>query len=334
MPLARYFDLCLSHPEYGYYVTREPFGAAGDFITAPEISQMFGELIGVWCAAVYQALGAPRRFALMELGPGRGTLMADLLRAAAKAPGFSAAVEVHLVETSPRLRAVQRETLGSAVHWHDRLETVPEIPAILVANEFFDALSLTQLEKRAGHWFERVVGLDDAGGLCFGLAPDPVPPPLLPSWLSTARDGDIAEISPPRTAVAAALGARLARSGGAALLIDYGHAAHGFGDTLQAMRAHGFVNPLDSPGMADLTSHVDFAALAEAATGAGAAALPVITQGAYLHAMGIGIRAARLGAPAAAAVDRLTSDAQMGKLFKVLCVTGPGLIPPYPFGPA
>jgi NADH dehydrogenase [ubiquinone] 1 alpha subcomplex assembly factor 7 len=338
----RYMSLCLGHTRHGYYMRQDPFGRAGDFITAPEISQMFGELVGVWCAAAWQEMGAPAAFRLVELGPGRGTLMADVLRAARVVPGFVDAARVALVETSPVLRQSQEAALSSAgvpIQWHDRLDEVAPEPTILVANEFFDALGVRQFVRTDTGWHERLVGLDASGRLAFGLAPDPVPSDLLPRWAHAAAPGEVVEVSPARHAVAQVVGARLATMGGAALIIDYGHVRPGPGDTLQAVRAHDFRNVLDSPGESDLTSHVDFAALSTALEEGGAAVHGPLTQGAFLSAMGLAERAevlkrhadASARADIDAAATRLAADSQMGQLFKVIAATHPDVPPPYPF---
>ena len=328
MPIDRYMGLCLAHPVHGYYMKRDPFGEQGDFITAPEISQMFGELIGVWCAAAWAAMGSPPQFNLVELGPGRGTLMTDILRAAKVMPGFRDAAQVHLVEMSPTLRRVQREKLGGAVTWHDSIASVADGPLLLVANEFFDAIAIRQFQKRDGTWFERCVGAQGFG--------------LMPAALDDAqgRDGDVVEFAPQRSQIAAEIGERLARQPGAALVIDYGHAQTAPGDTLQALRAHASVSILDEPGDSDITSHVDFEALAKAFSGAGAATYPAITQRDFLKAMGIEPRAAILSSKAdangaevlARALDRLIGEKEMGILFKVMVATSPQLATPYPFG--
>ena len=337
--VADFMALALGHPLHGYYMTREPFGTDGDFVTAPEISQMFGELIGLWCADLWQRIGAPERVVLAELGPGRGTLMADALRAAGKAlPAFVAAVDLHLVETSPRLRTAQARALGSAPHWHDRIETLPSGPLLVIANEFFDALPVRQIVRTERGWCERFVTC--AGEeLTFAVAPDPVPTRLVPAAFADAPPGSIGEIAPARASAAAALARRLADNGGAALLIDYGYSATAPGDTLQALKGHNFCDPLAEPGHADVTAHVDFQALAEAARSVGAAAHGPVTLGAFLDALGIGPRAAQLKRTAspedAAAIDaalaRLTSPAGMGDLFKVLAITAPGTPAPAGF---
>lgn len=338
MPLSRFMALCLGHPKHGYYITRDPLGVGGDFVTAPEVSQMFGELIGLWCADVWSQMGAPASVRLVELGPGRGTLMADALRAARAVPAFRAALSVHLVETSPALRARQQAKLaaaGVALAWHDRLEDVPAGPMLLIANEFFDALPIDHYVRGAHGWHQRLVGLDDSGHLTFGLFGAPVPEALIPAPLRAAADGSVVELSPIRAAVADALARRLVDQSGAALVIDYGFTQRAVGDTFQAVRSHAYADPLAAPGEADLTSHVDFAALAEVARAAGAAVFGPVAQGAFLRGVGLDLRAAQLKAKASplqvavidAAVSRLTANDQMGRLFQVLALAAPGLRP-------
>ena len=331
--IDRYMGLCLGHPQHGYYITRDPLGDTGDFITAPEVSQVFGELIGVWAVGVWAALGQPDRFNLVELGPGRGTLMADILRTVRKAaPAFAAAARVHLVETSPALRAKQREAVGDA-SWHDRVEDVPEGPMILIANEFFDAIPIRQFERREGRWRERVVGLEQ-GRLAIGLGAE------VPG--GHGRDGDILEVAPARDEIARHIGARLKAHSGAALIIDYGHLVPAPGDTLQAMRQHRFVPVTEMPGEADITSHVDFAQLARAFAAGGGVVHQGLTQRQFLLAMGLEQRIGQLAAKADPATSatlfrqmaRLADEREMGNLFKVLGVSSPGLMTPYPFGPA
>lgn len=328
--LDAFMAACLRH----YYATRDPLGARGDFVTAPEVSQMFGELIGLWAAQVWADQGAPSRFVLAELGPGRGTLMADALRATAGVPGFAEAAEVWLVEMSPALRERQAEALaGRRVRWVEAVEALPPGPAIIIANEFFDALPVRQVQRTGEFWRERLVtrGQDGALALVWGAArPDPGAAarfPLLP-------DGAVAEIAPAGEAVAAALGARIAAEGGAALIIDYG-AWDGSGDTLQALAGHVPVDPLAAPGEADLTTHVRFRALAEAAGPVRASA--AIGQGEFLERLGIAVRALRLArdrdaetvAAIAAAHRRLTHPDEMGNLFRVMAFTPDGApLPP------
>ncbi len=340
LSVAQYMALALGHPTLGYYPTRDPLGRAGDFTTAPEISQMFGELIGLWAGQVWLDQGRPGALSLLELGPGRGTLMADALRALAVVPGFREAAHIHLVETSPSLRARQRDTLhDTAPQWHDTLEAAlaaADGPILVIANEFFDALPIRQFVKAPDGWRERLVGLDATGALCFALAPGPVPLPAAPS----APDGALWEVGAAGEAIAATLGAALSKRGGAALFIDYGHAVSAPGETLQAVKGHRPHGVLDDPGQADLTAHVDFAALARAARSAGAAVYGPLEQGAFLGALGIHTRAERLAAARpdqAKAVQtahaRLTGPEAMGRLFKVMALSPPSAPPPPPFEP-
>jgi NADH dehydrogenase [ubiquinone] 1 alpha subcomplex assembly factor 7 len=335
MSVAEYMAHCLSDPEDGYYTTRDPFGAAGDFVTAPEVSQMFGEIAGAWLVDVWRRLGAPAPVNLVELGPGRGTLMADALRVARRAADFWGAAAIHLVETSPALRQRQAETLrqsGADVTWHTDFSDVPDGPILLVANEFFDALPIRQF-VRLDEWRERVVGLDPRDRLIFGIGPGVL------ECAVKAPHGSVLEVRPAADAVVAAIAARIATRGGAALIIDYGHAETAPGETFQAVRGHTFADPLAAPGVTDLTAHVDFGALARAARREGAAAHGPKPQGEFLTALGLMERAGRLGAGAdsagraaiRAAVERLAGPDQMGTLFKVLALTPPGLVPP-PFG--
>ena len=339
--LDRYMELCLAHPEYGYYMGRDPLGRAGDFITAPEVSQMFGELIGVWCVDAWDAMGCPGELALVELGPGRGTLMSDVLRCLNAIGGFTARTQVHLVETSPVLRQRQTETLGRAgapLSWHEAIDDMPGGPAIVLANEFFDALSVRQFECRSGAWFERMVGINDEGSLTLGLAPERID--LAGAGAPSAGEGDIWEWAPARLEAARVLGGRAQAEPCAGLIIDYGHGETGLGDTVQAVRSHRPVGILHAPGDADLTSHVDFAALAAALQDAGSVPWGPITQGAFLSALGIETRAQVLkssgtpeqAADVEAALARLTHCDQMGNLFKVCAFTSPGMRAPYPFG--
>ncbi|KHQ53146.1 class I SAM-dependent methyltransferase [Mameliella alba] len=331
MTLADFMAACLMHPQHGYYSTRDPLGAAGDFTTAPEISQMFGELVGLCLAQSWMDQGAPAPFVLAELGPGRGTLMADILRATARVPGFHAAARLHLVETSPKLRTEQAGRLPQAT-WHDSVEDLPEGPIFLVANEFFDALPVRQFQRAGEAWQERVVGLDDAGTLALGLAA-PAPQPGLAHRLQDTRDGDIVETCAPAQAVAATLGARIARHGGLALIVDYGD-WRSLGDTLQALQGHKAADPLATPGEADLTTHVDFEALITAA--APATHTLLTPQGVFLERLGITARAQalaqRLSGEALdshiAAHRRLTHPAEMGSLFKTIALLPQGSPPP------
>lgn len=326
LTLADYMAEALLHPDHGYYATRDPFGAAGDFITAPEISQMFGELVGLALAQAWLDAGAPSPFLLAEAGPGRGTLMADIWRATRSVPGFHAAASVWLIEASPHLRAVQADRLaGLPVHWTERIEDLPDGPLFFVGNEFLDALPIRQFTRAGNGWAETRVGLS-GDTLTLGRTPPQAVAALTPR-LADTPEGGIVELCPAAEAVAANLGARIAAQGGVALLIDYGDATS-HGDTFQALRAHTPVDPLAEPGLADLTAHVAFAPLAAAARAAGAAASGPIPQGLWLERLGITARAqalaARLSGAALtshiAAHRRLTHPAEMGHLFKVLAI--------------
>ena len=301
-----------------YYASRDPLGAAGDFVTAPEISQMFGELVGAWAADLRDRAGRPDA-AWVEVGPGRGTLTADALRVMARA-GF--APPVHFVETSPVLRAAQAERVAQAT-WHDAVDTLPADRAlIVVANEFFDALPIRQLVRGATGWHERLVACQDT--LFLPIAGAAVPDRIIPMPLREAPPGSVIETSPASVAVVRALAERLVAQGGALLAIDYGYVGPAVGDTLQAVRAHGYANPLEEPGTRDLTAHVDFGTLAAAATVTGAHVFGPVGQGAFLTALGIDARAAVLGkaAPGVAA-DRARLVDAMGTLFQVLALTAP-----------
>jgi SAM-dependent MidA family methyltransferase len=343
--IDRYWDLALFHGEHGYYASREPFGAAGDFVTAPDVSQMFGELIGAWLVAAWHGLGRPSPFLLAEIGPGRGTLMADILRTVRKLDlGFLKAARVALVETSERLQRIQAARLESfdlPIRHVRRLADTEPLPLLLVANELFDAVAIRQFVRGDGRWHEIAVELtaDAAFGFALRTAPTGIEhsfPPNLPP----AEPGATLEVSPQRDAIADLIAARIAAQGGAALMIDYGHAESAYGNTLQAMRDHGFADPLDSPGEVDVTSHVDFAALAVRFAAAGLAVAPVIGQGDFLIRLGLAERAAQLGqgrseaeqAAIRAAAHRLCGLGadEMGALFKVLAVASQPLpLPPF-----
>lgn len=341
--LADYMAECLLHPEHGYYTTQTPFGAAGDFTTAPEISQMFGELIGLSLAQCWLDQGAPSPFTLAELGPGRGTLMADLLRATRGAPGFHAAMRLQLIEASPNLRRIQKETLeGYEIHWSDSVDALPMQPLFVVANEFFDALPIRQFVRDAEGWREKRVGLVDGladglvdGRLTFGLGPQ-APQPALEHRLLDTKPDDLVELNPGLAPITATLAQRIASHGGAALIIDYGD-WRSLGDTLQALKAHAPTDPLEAPGTADLTAHVDFEVLCTVAAGAGCSHSKVTPQGIFLERLGITERARALAAKLEGdglenlinAHRRLTHPEEMGNLFKVLGLT-PANAPPLP----
>jgi len=329
--LADYMADCLLHPDHGYYATRDPFGVAGDFTTAPEISQMFGELVGLALAQSWLDQGAPSPFTLAELGPGRGTLMADLLRATKGVPGFHAAARLHLIEASPVLRTRQRQALnGFPCTWLAGADHLPDQPLFAVANEFFDALPIRQFTRDPAGWRETLVGITN-GSLTPGRSA-PAPLAALAHRLADTKPGDIVEICPGAAPIIAALGQRITSHGGAALITDYGNWGSN-GDTFQALQAHTFTNPFTAPGLADLTAHVDFAALAAASPTAHGFA----DQGTYLARLGIARRSARLAAQLAgearenhlAATHRLTAPSEMGSLFKVLALY-PASAPPPP----
>jgi len=342
MPVAEYMGLCLGHPQFGYYTQRDPLGREGDFTTAPEISQMFGELMGLWAAAVWRQMGAPDNLQLVELGPGRGTMMLDMLRAAQVAPAFRTAIVVHLVEISPALERRQRQTLNGLdvpLFWHRHLEEVPAGPLIVVANEFLDALPVHQAVKRDDGWHERQVGIDDDGAFSFMVSAEPIAhfATTLPPGVRDAPVDAIYEWRAQEPVFE--VGHRIVRDGGAALLIDYGHVESACGDTLQAVKRHAFADPLDDPGLLDLTAHVDFAAVGAAAESIGATVQGPVLQREFLSRLGIERRAEMLKAKAAeeqaAAIDsalaRLLDESEkgMGRLFKVMAVAGPkfGILP-------
>ncbi len=328
--VAQYMTACLHDPDFGYYATRPAIGENGDFITAPMISQMFGELIGVWAAASWELMGQPDELRLIEMGPGDGTLMGDILKTVRHAQGFLDAADVWLVETSPPLRALQAKALGDRVRWAASLAEVPAgAPMILIANELLDCLPARQFVRTAIGWAEQVVGLDADGELAFGLASMPAGG-LLPD----AQPGQVFEQSAAQAALGSELGARIATDGGAALLIDYGRAEPGFGDTLQALRRHEKVDPLADPGYADLTIHADFPAVMDAARAEGAQTA-ILTQGQFLARMGIGQRAEALvsAAPGRTGrigrqLTRLIAADEMGELFKVCAIHSDDWTPP------
>ena len=333
MGVADYMNRCLHDPASGYYATWPAIGEDGDFVTAPMVSQMFGELIGLWAVETWRRLGDPARVLLVEAGPGTGTLMVDALRAARLAPHFIAAAELWLIETSAQLICHQKVALAEsplAPHWVDGLSDLPDdAPVLLVANELLDCLAADQLVRTEAGWAERRVGLNDQGDLVFGLAPLLDRPGAI-----EAPIGAVVEISPAQQAFGAQLGERVARRGGAALLIDYGRDEPGFGDTLQALKRHQRVDPLGCPGEADLTVHADFPAVLGAARAANASTA-ILTQGEFLRRLGIEQRAAALAkarpdqAPRIGRqLERLIGDDQMGLLFKAACIHSAGLAPP------
>jgi len=339
-----YMEICLADRHAGYYPTQQPIGKDGDFVTAPEISQMFGELIGVWSAAIWQGMGEPRAVTVAELGPGRGTLMADALRAWRSLPKFLDSVSVALVETSPVLRDVQQETLRASpapLGWRESVEDVPQGSLIVIANEFIDALPVRQFVRRGGAWHERCVTAGDRGGFVFSIG-KLVDSDALPASVRNAdiAHGDVVETRPAVESLLAALAARAETAPVAALIADYGHQQSGLGDTLQAVHRHRFADPLTTPGEADLTAHVDFAALKASATRLGLAVFGPMPQGEFLLKLGLAARCDRLTRNATDAqkaallsgAARLADPRQMGLLFKVLVVQSRGLAPSPPFG--
>lgn len=337
LSLAAYMGLALGHPAHGYYQAQTPFGVAGDFITAPEISQMFGELIGLWCVQRWRDMGGPPAFTLCELGPGRGTLMADALRAARVAPDFLNAARLHLVETSISLREAQKNAIGRAATWHDSVTDLPPLPALIIANEFFDALPIRQFQRMLDGWHERMVGIHpNTDELCFVLSPVPVrSDTIFPAAMRTAPVDAVAELCPAGQAIVEYLAAHVAVHGGAALIMDYGPATSAPGDSFQAVRGHGYCDPLQNPGFADLTAHVDFQSLVCTAQGAGCMTDGPLSQGQFLQNLGLTLLAQRLAQNAApdeqavirSAFHRLTAADQMGQLFKAMALRHPALAP-------
>lgn len=334
--VADYFALCLADPEFGYYKTKEPFGQDGDFITAPEISQLFGEMLGIYLLQSWLKHAPKGPVHLVEIGPGRGTLMADALRVIAQTQhGLMDQLSIHMVETSPRLRKIQGETLSSfkdKVSWHDTFEDVPDGFTLLIANELFDAIPIRQFVKTDNSFRERMVTVDADNMLTFSVGVAGIDPQLLPEHHKKQPVGTILEIAPARANVMASIADRLAEYGGSALVIDYGYQARGFGDTLQAVLKHDYDPPLAHPGLADLTSHVDFETLMHIAHAANAHVHGVMHQGDFLVGLGLLQRAGALGNDKdkdtqneiRTAVERLAGEGEgnMGELFKVLAISG------------
>ena len=347
LSVTDYFSLCLADPEHGYYQTRDPFGREGDFVTAPEISQLFGEMIGIFLVHAWQRHGMPANTRIVEIGPGRGTMMGDILRVVSRlAPQLYQSASVHLVETSPRLQEVQKETLTShagRIDWHQSFDTVPAGFTLLAANELFDAIPIRQFVKTPTGFRERVVVLDAADELAFGVGVATLERSVLPVDPAVLPDGTVFELAPARQGVMTALCERLKNSGGTAIIIDYGSMVTGFGDTLQAVLRHDYDPPLAHPGEADLTSHVDFQHLAEVAKAAGVTINGCLRQGDFLYGLGLQQRISALTEgkdPAVvsmirSAASRLADEGEgkMGELFKVLVVSSPAveLLPFRPF---
>jgi NADH dehydrogenase [ubiquinone] 1 alpha subcomplex assembly factor 7 len=338
IPVWRYMELCLMHPQHGYYLSRDPLGREGDFITAPEVSQMFGELLGLWAASVWKAIDSPPLLRLIEIGPGRGTLMADALRALRVLPPLYQALSIHLVEVNPVLREKQKSALSGSrdISWHDSIDDVPDGPSVILANEYFDVLPVHQAVRAENGWHERTVELDDSGRLAFGMASEAIPrfEVLLPSWVRAAPLGAVFEWRP--DAEIMKIASRVRDQDGAALIIDYGHLRSDAGDTFQAIARHSFTDPLKSPGEADVTAHVDFQALLRAADDIGARTHGPVPQGDFLRRLGIENRAVSLMAKAspeiaqdvAGALTRLIGGGRggMGQMFKVLGISEPSLV--------
>lgn len=333
LTLADYMEACLLDPTYGYYATRDPFGAGGDFTTAPEISQMFGEMIGLALAQSWMDQGAPSPFTLAEAGPGRGTLMADILRATRGVDGLHEAMRIVLIEASPTLRTIQGDTLAEVTPaWTTSFDDLPKRPLWFVANEFFDALPVRQFRRDPAGWSETLITVE--GDRLARAYAAPAPVQALAARMEDTQTGDIVELRPTAGAIMGTIGARIHAHGGAALIIDYG-GWRSLGDTFQALQGHDYVDPLADPGAADLTAHVDFEALARAALPAKPSELT--PQGVFLERLGITARAqalaTRLGGEALtshiAAHRRLTHPEEMGTLFKILALTAPAA-PPVP----
>ncbi len=344
LTLHDYMQACLGDPEFGYYIARDPFGLSGDFITAPDVCQIFGELLGLWCVQVWTQLGQPSSCKLIELGPGRGALMSDALRAAALVPEFLQSVEVHFVETSKALRAEQKHRITSQakehgrelpqLFWHDRLQDVPPGPSLLLANEFLDALPIRQYQFKLGAWFERLVGLGDTGAFIYVLAEHPSNNPDDLSLMQRAPvDGDVLETRPATKALLKQIAKRASTHAFHGLFVDYGYGKRAFGDSFQAIKNHQFADPLRDQGLADLTAHVDFSSLVQTADELGLNISGPVTQRDFLIALGVQERAAQLmqaqenlsGAEQfMTGLQRLIDPDQMGSLFKVVALAAPG----------
>lgn len=341
MTIARFMSQALTHPEHGYYMQKDPFGVDGDFTTAPEISQMYGEMLGLWAGIVWQVMGKPEQVNLVECGPGRGTLMADALRALEVMPDFLEAVRVHLVEVSPELKAQQRKLIGQSgimPGWVDSVDQLPAGPTIVLANEFLDALPVHQFEKTEAGWCERMVVADNDGGFQMALSQPFHEPTHIPPALRDSPVGAVFESCPEAQHAVATIAEHLKAQGGAALFVDYGHSESSVGVTLQAVKKHSFHDPMVEPGSADLTAHVDFAALEMLGKALNADVNGPVPQGAFLARLGMLQRAEMLAQNATeeqqteirAAAHRLTDPEEMGTLFKVMCISSPGLpVPPW-----
>ncbi len=337
MDIGTYMNFALGHPEYGYYMTRDPLGKEGDFTTAPEVSQMFGELIGAWLADMWMQSKVDSSFLLTEFGPGRGTLMADIMRIAKQIPAFEAASSIHMVETSPVLRQKQKQSLsGYECNWHDDLSTLPTgVPLFFIANEFLDALPVRQYQKANDNWHERLIGIDDNGALDFGLS-GTLAVDNIPEFVAGKPNGSIYEAAPAREQFLNTLMLRIKEQGGCGLFIDYGYTMDRDGDTLQAIQNHQKCDFLHEPGQADLTAHVDFSMIERCAADARINHAGAAFQGAFLLQLGLQQRAQMLKAQASeqqakdidTALHRLTAETQMGTLFKVSAIWSfPDIVP-------
>ena len=333
--MADYMAQCLFHPEHGYYRKPTPFGTQGDFITAPEVSQMFGELTAIWIIDVWQKMGHPAPFNLCELGPGRGTWMDDILRTISQvASDCVEAAQIVLIEESALLREIQSQRLAhhaQTLEWKSHVTDLPEGPTILIANEFFDAVPIRQYVKTPDAWRERMVALDDADNLTSVLGTGTIEAETLPTHAGKAENGAVYEYAPAREALMQDIAERISKHNGAALIIDYGHAKSGFGDTLQSIQSHAYTDLFHEPGNCDITSHVDFQTLNTAAEVENVKTYSVMTQAQFLLDLGLLKRAGSLGASKspeiqsaiAADVERLAGNGEngMGDLFKVMCIT-------------
>lgn len=340
--MAEYMELCLGHPEHGYYMTRDPFGAEGDFTTAPEVSQLFGDIIGAWLADLWIKMGSPARFTLLECGPGRGTLMADIMRATKHVPGFHEAAKVTLMEMSPTLRDIQKEKLAAyGAYWIDDLGQLDsKIPVLIVANEFLDALPVHQLVKAKQEWSVRCVAINDNDTLVVdNVLPSEDVLKAIPEEIVGGSEEGVFETSLHINQYIKSVGILLKKQKGAALFVDYGHVKSAMGDTVQAMKNHQYANIFDTPGCCDLTAHVDFENVARRARNEGVLVQGPITQGAFLQNLGIGLRAERLWAGAnemqrqsiTSGLERLIDTQQMGSLFKVIALYSDPQIQPEGF---
>jgi NADH dehydrogenase [ubiquinone] 1 alpha subcomplex assembly factor 7 len=345
--IGDYMADALGHPQHGYYMTQNALGAEGDFTTAPEISQIFGELIGAWLINAWEQIGAPSLVNLIELGPGRGTLMSDILRTAEVRPKFRKALRVYMVETSGRLRYAQQRKLADSkvpVTWATEMHDIPAAPTLIIANEFFDCLPIRQFVRTTAReepcWQERLVGITQVNGenrLCYTFSEELHPTPE--GTPAGAQPQDMFEVCEEGRDIIKEIALRFADHKGRALIIDYGHGRSGFGDTLQALRNHRFWPPLAEPGMADVTAHVDFAALARTGRDQGLLVHGPELQGRLLSRLGLKERAQMLAERATeeqreqiiSGAKRLVDTDEMGTLFKALCLSSAGLPAPAGF---